>query len=106
VPQQRYTGYAVANPGTSSITIKVVTVNTNGSPGTTLTSVPLDAGQQKAGFVYLDPILNNQRTTWKFRGSVVLIGQDGAVFSAVALVVNQGLLAAIPVIPSKAPNIK
>jgi subtilisin family serine protease len=106
VSQQRETGYAVANPGTSPITIRVVTVNADGSTGTTLTTISLAAGQQTAGFFYLDPVLSSQQSTWKFRGSVVLIGQNGAVFSAVALVLNQKLLAAIPVIPSKAPNIK
>jgi subtilisin family serine protease len=101
VSQQRFTGYAVANPGTGSITIKVVTVNTDGSVGTTLTPITLDAGKQTAGFLFQDP-----NASQKFRGSVVLIGQDGAVFSAVALVMNNGLYTAIPVIPSKAPNIK
>lgn len=103
--QNRITGYAVANPGTSSITIKVVTVNADGSLGTTLTPITLGAGEQTAGFVY-QQLPNDQQTSWKFKGSVVLIGQDGAVFSAVALVMNQGLFTAIPVIPSKAPSIK
>jgi hypothetical protein len=106
VLQNRITGYAVANPGSSNITIKVVTVNTDGSVGTTLTSITLDAGKQTAGFLYQDPVLKDQSASWKFRGSVVLIGQNGAVFSAVALVLNKGLYTAIPVIPSKAPNIK
>jgi hypothetical protein len=101
VSQNRITGYAVANPGTSSITIKVVTVNTDGSVGTTLTPIILAAGNQTASFIYQDP-----NASQKFMGSVVLIGQDGAVFSAVALVMNKGLFTAIPVIPSKAPNIK
>jgi hypothetical protein len=95
------TGYAVANPGTSSITIRVVTVSADGSLGATLTPITLDPGKQTAGFFVYDP-----NASQKFRGSVVLIGQNGAVFSAVALVLNQGLLTAIPVIPSKSPNIK
>jgi len=97
----RCTGYAVANPGTSSITIKVVTVNTDGTIGATLSPISLAAGNQTASFIYQDP-----NASPKFRGSVVFIGEDGAVFSAVALVMNKGLFTAIPVIPSKAPNIK
>lgn len=101
----RCTGYAVANPGSSSITINVVTVNTDGSLGTILmTPITLDPRQQTAGFLYQDQVSKVQ--TLNFRGSVVLIGQNGAVFSAVALVQNNGLFTAIPVIPSKAPNIR
>jgi hypothetical protein len=103
--QSRYTGYAVANPGSSTITIKVETVNADGSTGTTLTTISLAAGQQTAGFVYLDQVLKNQSATWKFQGSVVLIGQNGATFSVVALVLQGSLLTAIPVIPSKSPII-
>jgi hypothetical protein len=36
---------------------------------------------------------------------MVLIEQAGQQFSVVALVQNQGLFTAIPVIPAKAPNI-
>ena len=101
--QQRYTGYAVANPGSSPITIKVVTVNIGGSVGVTLTPITLEAGKQTAGFLFQDPLLS--KAPWKFTGSVVLIEQTGATFSAVALVQNKGLFTVIPVIPLKAPNI-
>jgi hypothetical protein len=36
---------------------------------------------------------------------MVLIGQGGNTFVVVALVLNQGLFTAIPVIPEKAPAI-
>jgi hypothetical protein len=36
---------------------------------------------------------------------MVLIGQAGKKFVVVALVQNEGLYTAIPVIPSKAPNV-
>jgi hypothetical protein len=35
----------------------------------------------------------------KLKGSAVLIGQNGAVFAAVALVQNRGMYTAVPVIP-------
>ena len=101
VPQNRFTGFAVANLGNSSITIKVMAVNTNGSPAATLSDIVLKPGAQTATFIFQDP-----KASQKFKGSVVLIGQGGATFSVVALVLNQGMFTAIPVIPSKAPNIK
>jgi len=98
--QDRYTGYAVANPGTESITIKAVMVNPDGTQGTTLSPINLGPGQQVAAFLYQDP-----KASPKLQGSVVLIGQGGAYFSAVALVQNHGLYTAIPVIPSKPSGI-
>ena len=40
-----------------------------------------------------------------FRGSVVLIAPAGRSVAVVALVLDQGLLSATPVIPSKAPTV-
>lgn len=100
VPQQRFTGFAVANPNSSPITIKVVTVNTNGSPAAILSNILLKPGEQTATFLFQDP-----NASQKFKGSVVLIGQGSTTFSVVALVQNKSLFTAIPVIPSKAPNI-
>ena len=94
------TGYAVANPSTTdTITIKVVVVREDGTPAATLKPIPLPPGQQVPRFFWQD---GSSRT---FRGTVVLIGQDGKKFAAVALVQNQGLFTAIPVIPGRAPHI-
>lgn len=104
--QQRYTGYAVANPGSNPITIKVLEVPADGNSATavSLKSVTLDPGKQTASFFFQDP-----KASLTFRGSAVLIGQDGATFCVVALVQVQGttgpLYTAIPVLPSKAPGI-
>jgi len=95
----RATGYAVANPSTvETITIQVQAVNADGSPGPVLAPVELGPGEQKASFVYEDPLAGSV-----FRGSVVLVSRDGKVFAAVALVLNQGLFTAIPVVPALAP---
>jgi hypothetical protein len=98
------TGYAVANPGSSPISIRIVEVSADGNTVTPLSSVSLNPGQQRAAFFYEDLSASK-----KFRGSAVLIGQAGATFSVVALVQVQGatglLYTAIPVIPAKAPNI-
>jgi hypothetical protein len=95
------TGYAVANPSTTdTITIRLQTVNGDGTPGAALSQVVLAPGQQKAAFFWQD-----QAAQKKFQGSVVLIEKDGKQFSVVALVANGVLYTAIPVIPSKPPNI-
>jgi hypothetical protein len=104
VPQDRFTGYAVANPGGDNINIKIVVVNTDGSIFQTLNPPelnPLGPGNHLARFLFQD--LNDN--SLKFQGSMVLIAQDAALFSIVALVQESGLFTAIPVIPTKAPNI-
>jgi hypothetical protein len=106
VTQNRYTGYAVANPGTSPITIKVMEIPGDGNiaNAATLQSVLLGPGEHTALF-----FAGDSKAGQVFRGSAVLIGQNGATFCVVALVQVQGktglLYTAIPVLPSKAPNV-
>jgi hypothetical protein len=96
-----YTGYAVANPSsTDTITIKVVTVKEDGAPGAVLSSITLGPQQQTARFLIEDPAASKT-----FKGTAVLIGPDGKKFSAVALIQNHGLYAAIPVTAGKASHI-
>ena len=60
----------------------------------------LGARQQIARFLHQDvPSLLT------FQGSIVLIVESGSQFSVVALVLDQGLITAVPVIRSKAPGI-
>lgn len=92
--QERYTGFAVANPGDSAITIQVYEVSADGSTVTSLTPIALEAHSQKSYFFIQDP-----KAAQKLKGSAVLIGQNGAVFTAVALMQNHGIYTAIPVIP-------
>lgn len=96
VPAERMTGYAVANPGSEAITIKAVTLKEDGTAGAALQSIILGPGQQKAQFVFQDPAASSV-----FKGSLVLMGQNGQKFAVVALVQNQGLYTAIPVVPTK-----
>jgi hypothetical protein len=99
ISENRYTGFAVANPGSAAITVSIQTVKTDGTPDRLLDSIPLAAGEQTAAFVF-------ERAGYQtFQGSVVLIGKDGVEFSVVALVQNSGLLTVVPVIPAKAPAI-
>jgi hypothetical protein len=98
----RFTGYAVANPGSAPVNIKIVVVNSNGTVAQTLNPPdlnPLGPGRHVARFLFQDSGNSNHR------GSMVLIGAGGAQFAVVALVQDRGLFTAIPVIPSKAPNI-
>jgi hypothetical protein len=97
----RYTGYAIANPGAEAITIKAVTVKADGTPGATLRMIALRPGEQVAAFFFQAQEPSNR----VFQGSVVLMGQGGAKFVLVALVQDQGLFTAIPVINAKAPGI-
>ncbi|HYK87673.1 MAG TPA: hypothetical protein VE398_02815 [Acidobacteriota bacterium] len=98
------TGYAVANPGSSPISIRVVEVSADGTTVTPLDPINLDPGKHTAAFFFQD-----NAAARNFQGSAVLIGQGGATFSVVALVQVQSttgpLYTAIPVIPAKAPKI-
>ena len=99
--QGRDTGYAVANPSsTDTLNIKVQTVKADGTLGATLSQITLGPGKQTASFFWQDPAASQQ-----FQGSVVMIEQSGKKFAVVALVLNQSLYTAIPVIPAKAPSI-
>jgi hypothetical protein len=104
-PLGRATGYAVANPGTGNIDISLVLVGTD---GTVVNSIrppqlnPLRAGGHVSRFVWEDLGDANLR----FRGSVVLVADPGGEFAAVALMLNKGKYSAVPVIPSKAAQVR
>lgn len=99
IPRNRYTGFAIANPGNAEITISMQTVKADGTADRVLEPVRLASGEQTAAFVF-------ERAGYQtYQGSVVLIGQDGAQFAVVALVQNSRLLTVVPVIPEKAPTI-
>ncbi len=103
---QQDTGYAIANPGSTPINIKVIFVHPDGTIHLTVSPTalnPLAPGGHVASFLWQDAN-NNQFLI--FRGSVVMIEQSGKPFSIVALVLNNGLFTAVPVIPAGAPNIK
>ena len=99
----RFTGYAVANPSNANITVKIDVVNPDGTLKKTLTTPqlnPLGPHQQVARFLFQD-----DATLMTFQGSMVLIAATGESFSVVALVLDENLITAVPVIPSKAPGI-
>jgi hypothetical protein len=103
--KSRMTGYAVANPGSEDINIKVVLLNPDGSVARSVEPPglnPLKPGCHSAVFLWED--LNDPNL--QFRGSAVLLAQSAKTFSIVALVLDQGLYTSIPVIPAKAPGIQ
>ncbi len=100
--EQRFTGFAVANQNASSLSVRLVTLNENGQIQDNLIPSQLNLGTQTQTAIFLHQILPARVT---FRGSMVLVGQGGQSFAVVALVLNRGLLTAIPVIPEKAPNV-
>src|SRR5262249_39982632 len=101
--QNRFTGFAVANPTTESINIKVVTLNEDGqvldtvSPGELN---PLAPGAHVSRF--LNEYLPGRS---RLRGSLVLQAQGGKRFSVVALILDQGLLTSVPIAPQKPSNV-
>jgi hypothetical protein len=95
----KYTAWAVANPGSQSITVKLALVGQDGSVLDDSVSITLGPGQQAARY------LSQDFSRVRFKGSLVLRGQDGAMFVAVALSQKQGFLTEIPIIPRKFPGV-
>jgi hypothetical protein len=93
----RVTGYAVANPGSSPITIMVMEVSGDGAGVTALKPIDLAPGKQISQFLYEDPLAIS-----RLQGSAVFVGESGATFTVVALVMVQGasgpLFTTIPVV--------
>ena len=100
----RFTGYAIANPGVSTIQIDLVEVSVDGKTASALDPIVLGPGEQKARSLFQDP-----KAAADFKGTAVLSGKDGAAFTAVALVQVQcatgPVYTVIPVLPAKAPNL-
>jgi sugar lactone lactonase YvrE len=98
--QGRYTAYGIANPTSQILVIKIALVDSNGIVVDDTKSLALNPGQQIARYFNQD--FANRPA---FQGSIVLRAQEGGTFIAVALIQNQLVFTAIPVIPSKAANI-
>jgi hypothetical protein len=97
--ERRYTGFAVANPNSEDINIRLVTVDESGTVMDTLSPKELNPlGPQEQVATFLHQYLSSRL---KFRGSMVLIAEDGKNFAVTALIQNQGLFTAIPVISGK-----
>lgn len=91
--------YAIANPSDQTISIKLALVGQDGAVINDKVTVPLGPGQQIARYLWQDLALT------KFRGSLVLRGQNGQTFFAIGLLEKQGIYTVIPLIPGKAPGV-
>jgi thermitase len=97
------TGYAIANPGDENMNIIIMILNSDGSLFKAIAPAdlnPLRPGRHVPRFLWQD-LADDQ---FKFEGSMILNEPSGKAFSIVALVMNQQLFTAIPVIPAKAPG--
>ena len=98
--QDKQMAYAIANPSSETISIKLALVGQDGTVVDDTVTVTLSPGQQIAKYLSQDlPARAN------FKGSLVLRGQAGARFIAVTLLQKQGLFTVIPLISGKAPGI-
>jgi sugar lactone lactonase YvrE len=93
------TAYAIANQGSQTISVQLGLVDQNGTIIDDTITVELGPKQQIARYVWQDLARTN------FIGSLVIRGKGSATFVAVALIDNQGLLTAIPIIPGNAPGV-
>lgn len=102
--QDRITGYAIVNSGRENVNIRIALVNSNGTQiqeVRPLSLNPLPPGGHYSRYLYED--LNNP--SLQFKGSIVFMSEGGHQFSIVSLVMDRGLLTAVPVISGKAPNV-
>jgi hypothetical protein len=101
--ENRFTGFAVANPSNENINVTLYVLDENGGITDALSPPelnPLGPLKQVARFMH-----EYVPTKLRFRGSMVLVGQGGKTFAVVALVQAQGLVTVIPVISSTAPQV-
>ena len=98
--QAQQMAYAIANPSSQTISIKLALVGQDGTvidDTVTVTLGPDNRSQGTCGRIF-----RHART---FKGSLVLRGQAGASFTALLLQQKQGLFTVIPLISGKAPGI-
>ena len=87
--------YAIANPSDQTISIKLALVGQDGTVINDNVTMQVGPGQQIARYLWQDLAPAN------FRGSLVLRGQNGQTFFAIALLEKQGIYTVIPLIPGK-----
>jgi beta-glucanase (GH16 family) len=96
---ERFSGFAVANPGSSEVRVSLTTFRPDGSIADVLSPPelnPLSPNSQVARFLH--EYLPSRAT---FRGSLILAAEGGAKVSVVALSQNHGLYTAVPVMARK-----
>ena len=95
--QERFTGFAVANPSAADINLQIGTFNADGTPLDHVRPGPLNplpANGQVAVFLH-----QYSSSALKLRGTMRISADGGQQFVIVALQQVRGLFTAIPVIP-------
>jgi trimeric autotransporter adhesin len=95
--QGKQVAYAIANPGTQTITVKLTLMKQDGTVVGDAIPLTLGPGQQIAKY------LSQDLAPTDFKGSLILEGQAGASFVGIAILDNQDLLTSIPFVAKNAP---
>jgi hypothetical protein len=101
--ENRFIGFAIANPNAEAIQVRVLVLDEDGSVVDVINPDelnPLPAGNQIARFLHE---YVPARAT--FNGTMVLASDPVKNFVVVALVLEEGLLSATPVVPEKPPDL-
>ena len=99
--QRQLTSYALSNPTSRNVTIKIGLVDQMGKLDKDRISIRLAPGQQVARYLHED--LNDSE--FRYKGSIVIRAQGGGSFTAIGVFQNQDQFTAIPVIPGKAAHL-
>jgi hypothetical protein len=93
IPFDQHTGFALANPGTVDVTVRVAAYSSEGVPAGEPFTLTLGPNQQKAQFLQ-----ENFPDLVAFDGTLVVTSESGGPFLATALSQIQGSLAMLPVL--------
>jgi sugar lactone lactonase YvrE len=96
--QGKQTVLAIANPGDRAISVRLALVEQNGTVVDDTVTVTLGPKQQVAEY------LPQKMAQTKFKGSLILQGQGGDSFVAIAVSDTRGILTAVPIISENAPE--
>jgi hypothetical protein len=97
--QQRYTGFAIANPADVDINLQLATFDSDGTPRDLVRPAPLNPLPANGHVsIYLHEVLPSALT---LRGRMMVTADGGQQFVIVALQQARGLFTAIPVISGK-----
>jgi hypothetical protein len=101
--ENRFTGFAVANPSNENINVTLYALDEKGGITDVLSPPELNPlGPLKQVAKFLQRVCPDKAEIQRLDGS----GRTGGkTFAVVALVQAQGLVTVIPVIPSKAPQV-
>jgi hypothetical protein len=101
--QGRYTGFAIANPGSTNIYIKVVAVDQNGLPDSGVQPAKLNPiGPNEQVAIFLHELIPSRAN---FKGTVILRVLNNKQAVITALVQDHGIFSAIPVVADKISSV-